>query len=298
MGRHIKIEVRYPEGGEPVPVDNDKEMIDLIRNINAKYGLSMPILAFGFSQFNRGVSIWSEDRVVTHEAVLRGQGYNITESIQSLGRACYQGKHILKKNGFNHVTVLTAGSDYDLAFHADAFINRFFDEIEKTQLPFLTVMKSMHPDLAKAFPEEANVFRSTNRHLSPNKKHKNVFEETISFEGATELTPGEQELGERYLNNPRVQRFMRTLIDLNNGDPGELFNATMVKDRFDYMWEEYDTIKKAGREGVCDLLNTFTRKGKLGKVCNDANKKNPSYRVKDEQVFKMLLNPDDDFLYD
>ena len=296
-GRPTPIEVRYPGGGGSVPIDVSKDISQVIHEINDKYGLEIPIVAFGFSQFNRGVSIWSKDSAMTHIAVVRGTGYNKAEMYQSLGRGCFQGRHILEKNGFKHVTVLTTGSDYDMVLQFDAFFDRFFEQIEKVEHSFLAIMGDLQGDIEVLFPAEANILRSGNRQLSSNKRHQSAFEDRISFKYTTKLSAGEEELRDRYWDNPRVQRFMRTLIHLDKTNPNEWFGACTVQNTFNRRWDGRDRIVKGKKEGVADMLNVFTRKGKLDKETSMyGDKKNPVYRVRDVQIFRMLLNPDETLL--
>lgn len=296
-GRHTPLEVRYPGRRKSVPIEKSKDITKVIQEINDNFGLEIPVLAFGFSQFNRGVSIWSRDRVVTHIAGVRGPGYNILEMYQLLGRACFQGKDILERNGHEHVTILTTGSDYDMVYHIEKFFERFFERMEKSPESLSAVMSNMLVDLEAFFPADANIFRSCNRQLSPNKRHKTEFIDSISYKGAKKLSAGEEDIRTRCWDNPRVQRFMRTLIRLHEMNPDQWFDARDVQNSFNARWAPQDRIIKGKKEGVSDLLNFFTRKGKLIKeTSEDEDTKNPLYRVMDVKIFRMLLNPDESFL--
>jgi hypothetical protein len=70
-----------------------------------------------------------------------------------------------------------------------------------------------------------------------------------------------------------------------------------VQNTFNRRWDGRDRIVKGKKEGVADMLNVFTRKGKLDKETSMyGDKKNPVYRVRDVQIFRMLLNPDETLL--
>ena len=53
-----------------------------------------------------------------------------------------------------------------------------------------------------------------------------------------------------------------------------------------------EKIYKTKKEGVQDLLKVFTKKGKLEKYTDTDGEKNPTYTVKNVEVFHMLLNDD------
>ena len=61
---------------------------------------------------------------------------------------------------------------------------------------------------------------------------------------------------------------------------------------YENMWPPHE-IKINSRGGVYDLLKKF--EAKLESIPNEDDEKHPFRRVKDVEIFRMLLNPDETF---
>lgn len=289
-GRAAPIRIEYP--GATEPVYSAKSMWQVLNKINKEWGLDIPVVVLGFSQLTRGYSVSSEERKVTHIAVMRGNGHNLGNTYQAVGRGAYQGKDTLQRNGYDHVTILTTGCDYEAIQHLNNFTDTLFKRIESsnTDLPFSAVWN-------QTFPEFANIFRSTNRNLSPNKHHKIFYQDTVCCQPPTELTQTEEILKDEIKDDIRMQMLMRTVLDLHDLKSGEYFNSCDVRDSYNERWEGHGGINlgknKDGVEGVNNYLQKLVDSHKLEK------KMSPSiaYQVKltkrcTKTVIKLLLNPE------
>jgi hypothetical protein len=52
-----------------------------------------------------------------------GRGHNISNVVQALGRATFNGKDVLNENGFQNVTVLMTRSDLTMCINHQKFVN-------------------------------------------------------------------------------------------------------------------------------------------------------------------------------
>eukprot|EP00956_Cyclotella_meneghiniana_P011335 scaffold15938_cov27-Cyclotella_meneghiniana.AAC.1 len=287
-GRAAPIMIKYP--GAMAPFYRGESMWQVLDEINEEWGLDIPIVVFGFSQLTRGRSISSAKRVVTHIAVMRGNGHNLGNTFQAVGRGAYQGKDTLQSNGYDHVTILTTQSDYETIQHLNNFTNALFDRIESsdTDLPFSTVW-------SQVFPEFADIFRSTNRNLSPNKQHKIYYQKTVSCEIPTTLTQGEEKIKDEVKDDIRMQMLMRTVLDLHDRKSGEYFDSIDVQNSYHKRWKGHRGINlgknKDGVKGVNCYLRYLVINGKLDKINRTDSSPSTAYRVKCRTLFEMLLNP-------
>ena len=85
----------------------EKSLIgDALKDIDEQYSLKMPVIIYAYTKMRRGISFRSADRVPTHMVLSLGRGHSISNVVQTLGRATFNGKHLLIENGFDNVTVL------------------------------------------------------------------------------------------------------------------------------------------------------------------------------------------------
>jgi hypothetical protein len=130
-------------GGIRYKTDIDKEweraekgmcIGEVLEKLDVEYGLEWPIFVFGFSKMQRGMSFRSNQRVPSHILLSLGDGYSTEGMIQALGRATFNGKHILRTNGFQNVTVLTRygheSSFHSKSWHSNLIIVIWSKEIE------------------------------------------------------------------------------------------------------------------------------------------------------------------------
>ena len=66
-----------------------------------------------------------------HILLSLGKGHNACNVKQTLGRATFNGKDELNKNGFKHVTVLMTSSDYVLCSKIQKYINHVVNRMQK-----------------------------------------------------------------------------------------------------------------------------------------------------------------------
>jgi len=62
----------------------------------------------------RGISYRSNTDVPTHILMQMGKGHNIENAVQTLGRATFIGRSLLKANGFTHVKALVTEEDFNM----------------------------------------------------------------------------------------------------------------------------------------------------------------------------------------
>ena len=128
--------------------------------MNDEHGLKMPLIVWGFSKLNHGVSIWSEKRVVTHIIVNKGKGFNIVDIAQTCRRGAFQGLDVLKKNGFTQVTIMTTSEILDTACRADKYVDLGIQQVEDHNIHFKTAMRGVATESRlKAFPADTDVCR-------------------------------------------------------------------------------------------------------------------------------------------
>ena len=101
---------------------------DVIQHADAQDGLKMPLVIIGYTQIICGDSFRSDERVPTHICVNLGLQMSIEKMVQAMGRATY-GDSKLQDNGFEHVTVLTLASDYDMAQAYPVWLQEMSDKL-------------------------------------------------------------------------------------------------------------------------------------------------------------------------
>lgn len=90
-------------------------------DIDATVGLKTPIFIFGYTKMQRGCSFRSDNRVPTHILLFLGRCQSMEKMVQALGRAAFNGKSTLEKNGFKKVKVLTKAVDLKSAIRYNKF---------------------------------------------------------------------------------------------------------------------------------------------------------------------------------
>lgn len=293
-GRATDIQVFYPNN-EKIDIEKGNDMCKVLDDINAsdEWGLDIPVIVCGYSQLTRSLSVWSRRRVPTHHVVIRGPSMDINQYCQAFARFFGQSKDILQKNGFDSIVILAEQPDWEMFLSHCSFIKELFDLTEESDEPFHVVWN-------RTFSSWSDIFRSTNRSLSPNKLHKPFFQRTISCESGRELLGSENAIKEKYKDDSQFQRLLRTLLQVDKQCDGAWFDAENVQDTYNRMWAKYpinlNKSKKTGVIGVRNLLKILADSGKLDKGTKSTNgtsgkpKTKQIYRLKDAAIFQMLLN--------
>lgn len=107
-------------------------------------GLHTPIFIFGYALMQRGSSFRSAARVPTHTLLFLGKRHGVDKMRQALGRAAFNGRSALERNGFKHVKVLTKSSDLKSAQRCNAFVQTFHNNLVRRKM---TLQKCLASDV-------------------------------------------------------------------------------------------------------------------------------------------------------
>eukprot|EP00977_Amphora_coffeiformis_P003465 scaffold640_cov166-Amphora_coffeaeformis.AAC.1 len=241
------IEVRLPD--EEWQAKKNADVSDVIEEIDQDHGLKMPIFCFGFTKMRRGTSYRSSKRVPTHYIVALGRGHNVMNLVQTLGRATFNGKSILRENGFNAVTLLTPTRDYITVKKLLTYVDYVSEEISSG--------KSFHDAMtgaSDAIPDAANFLRHTTRPVSQIKRHREHLESSAFFERPpVELSEDELIIKEQYLEKTYHQRILRTIFQCTNNHITEVsFN-----DLLEAYSDTYD--QNITKKDLREILRDFAR---------------------------------------
>lgn len=251
IGRGIM--VRLPRKGW-VEMKKYSLISDAIEDIDETCGLETPLFIFGFSKMRRGVSFRSSRRVPTHFLVALGRGYNCSNVVQTLGRATFNGKSILKENGFSHVTMLTNHQDLRMASKMQEFIEEIYRRIENGCDFYDAVKNEMH--------DNANFLRHTSRELGLLKGQRHTLLDMTNFGNIIELDKADVITKENIWNDEVAQKIVRTIMNLL--DSHLQFDAADVRGAYFDIYEE--TMKKGA---LNQTLRIFEDGGLITK-CVDA----------------------------
>ena len=130
-------------------------------------GFSGPIFVFGYSLMRRSISYRGTYDVPTHIILQMGEGHNIENVVQALGRATFIGRGLLNNNGFNHVKVLMTKNDLIMVKCYQNFVKEVDKSVRRGQKVFDAINGTV-----KALPDEANFLQWTVRRTGVRSKHK------------------------------------------------------------------------------------------------------------------------------
>lgn len=134
---------------------------------NGTTGFKGPIFLFGFSLMKRGMSCRSGTKVPTHVLMHQGNGHNIENSVQTLGRGTFIGRQQLNDNGFDHVKVLMPEHDFIMIQSYQLYVQ----EVEKRTSLGENVFDAMSGALSK-LPADTNYLQWTTRRTGMYSKSK------------------------------------------------------------------------------------------------------------------------------
>ena len=139
----------------------EKSLIgDALKDIDEQYSLKMPVIIFAWTKMRRGISFRSADRVPTHMVLSLGRGHSISNVVQTLGRATFNGKHLLIENGFDNVTVLMTSNDLTMCKKIQNYVDQVARRIQQGD-SFAAAVKGT----IEKVPDCANFIRHTRREL-------------------------------------------------------------------------------------------------------------------------------------
>jgi hypothetical protein len=159
--RTADIQVFYHDREEKEDGEKGEGICAVLNKINSVY-LEIPVVICGYSQLTRSRSVWSPERAATHQVITRGEGIDIGQYCQAFARLFGGSKDILKKNGFDHMEALVTQHDWEMFQNCQVFIDEIFNWKEESNEPFRVLWN-------RKFSSLSNIFRSTNRHMSPNR---------------------------------------------------------------------------------------------------------------------------------
>ena len=158
---------------------------ELLQEIDTQIGLATPVFVFGYSRMQRGDSFRSDHRVPTHILVSLGKSQSLENLVQALGRATFNGKECLVKNGFQQVTVLMPPEDWDVAQAYPKFQREVHDRVAKGES-----LQSLLNGSAHLFSADADINKGRTRPIAPKKTKLTTDMEEVTFEQASPGTPG------------------------------------------------------------------------------------------------------------
>jgi len=250
----------------------------LLEYIDEKCGLQVPVFIFAYTKMCRGISFRSTNRVPTHMLMALGRGHNSSTIVQTLGRATFNGRNVLKENGFDCVRVLTTSSDYTVCIKKQNYINEVSQRIQLGDTFAAAVTGANHK-----IPDSANFLRHTFREVGRIKGMRKQFEDWVDMEDVPkELSPDEEETKEKLWNDNDAQKLLRSLARLRKGHA-----LALAGDIIDDLNEaEHYTIQK---RKLRDLLRKFCDKALISKICKE---KDPSYKIPPVDRLIPFMNPE------
>jgi len=100
-----------------------------------------PIFVFGYSQLARGISYRSRQRVPSHFILVLKQNMSMCRLVQAAGRANGEQATVLRKNGFQHVTLLTLHHDFDTVRLYPEFLQKIKSKMSEHNLTLDEAMR-------------------------------------------------------------------------------------------------------------------------------------------------------------
>ncbi|KAL7545564.1 hypothetical protein ACHAWF_008915 [Thalassiosira exigua] len=269
------IAVKYPHKDWDHESWRKKLIGDVLQHIDEAFGLGMPVFIFGYAKMRRGISFRSSNRVPTHMIMALGRGHNISNMVQTLGRITFNGRSVLKDNGFDGVTVLTTSNDLTVCLKKQKYIEEVSKRI-KSGDTFADAVTGANQRL----PDSANFLRHTFRELGGIRGMRAQFEEWVLMEDVPkELSPDEEETKEKFWHDTDAQKLLQSLARLRKGH--QLVHPDDVIDDLKEA-EDYQMTKKKLRE----LLRKFCDKNLVSKD------KDGLFKVPPPDRLTPFMNPD------
>lgn len=274
------VEVKLPEH----EWENKKDYFisKLIEEIDddERYGLGIPIFIFAFSKMRRGISYRSARRVPTHMLISLGRGHNAMNVVQTMGRATFNGKSVLKNNGFKHVTIMTTSNDFTMASKTQEYLEEVYRR-HKSGGEFIDAVTGANEKM----PDGANFLRHTFREIGLLKGQRKQFKDLVSFaEPPAELTADEEMTKGKYWEDHEAQRLLRTILQLS------IQHEEIMIDDIHHAYEERFG-NKMKKTKLTKWLRQFLDCGLMSKekVVNEKFQQNP-YAVNYKTRLRLFIN--------
>jgi hypothetical protein len=111
------------------------------QNGNKRYH-DRPIFVFGYSQMMRGLSYRSKLRVPSHVVIFFRESMSMCKLVQAAGRSNGEQRSVLKKNGFEHVTILTSYEDFQTIHKYPEFLDIIKKRMQESNQTLGGVLKN------------------------------------------------------------------------------------------------------------------------------------------------------------
>merc|ERR1712021_115992 len=115
----------------------------------------------------------------THILVSLGRSQSLENLVQALGRATFNGKECLVKNGFQQVTVLMPPEDWDVAQAYPKFQREVHDRVAKG-----ASLQSLLNGSSRLFSADADINTGRTRPIAPKKTKLTEDMEEVTFKAA------------------------------------------------------------------------------------------------------------------
>lgn len=255
----------------------DELMGSVLNSIDKEYGLHWPIVVFGFSLMTRGISFRSDKRVPTHMVMSLGRGHNAMNMIQTMGRATFNGRSVLKQNGFTDVKLLTTKNDFITAKKAqpyvDEVIRRFYEG---------STFKEAVTGTKEEFKDDVNFLRHTFREIGRLRGQRKIVDE-FNFKAITgEFTDDEKGIIKEYQDDKDAHCMLRAILDLS------IKHATIVvgdiHDAYRSWYENwinnhYMKRKQMTKKSINEYIRAFKDKCIISKTDKDTLKVSSNRRL-------------------
>ena len=209
------VSYRFPGQRDGFRCSKKRKIGDVIKMIDESenFGLDMPVFAFGYSTMKRVISWRSDLRLPTHMVLHLGVGHSVESMIQALGRATFNGKGLLQKNGHKAPIYLTQRNDADVARKHGTYME-------------LSQKRRYDSDTQSKLPDSAIYIRHTIRKTGQRPKKDDIgrYLDRSSFEAPPdELDETEDARKEKYWDDGMAQKILHVLHRLMTND-GSKYN--------------------------------------------------------------------------
>lgn len=262
-------------GSERRKAMKNKTISDVIEDCDKAFGLDVPIFVFGFITLNRGVSVRSSKRVVTHLQLGLGFGHPLDSVIQAMGRATGNFKSVLEKNlGLNaKITILAYASDYDAATAYVGYCSARFGS------------KSIPRKLARKYD-----FSSLTSRRIGQRQGKDAHEywktqrQFIEDAYPEQLTVGQEATRSVVFDDVLVQRVLSVLYRMEESNTGHSESKILS-----FLCSNFYEARVSDVQ-LHDCLDRLHQLGSFIERVNDKNERDPMWAVKNQRYLQQNLN--------
>jgi len=213
------IKVRFSVGGEWLhqPKGHTIGMVLEAIDHDERGGLKTPVAVFGYTKMRRGISFRSSGRVPTHMLMNHGRGHNLSTVLQTLGRATFNGRSLLKANGIENVTILTTYNDFRACDKLMTFIDAVATRAKEDGISFKDAFAG---EVTKPHTHEADFLQATSREVCSYRGCGSLLESIWHVEEPPlELSVEEEEIKNALHNDENAQLVLRAIERLDKRNP-------------------------------------------------------------------------------